>query len=30
VLDAAERLTAYRPEVELLSARRRLLSSDDD
>ena len=30
VLDAAERLAAYRPEVELLSARRRLVSSDDD
>ena len=30
VLDAAERLTAYRPEVELLSARRRLTSSEDD
>jgi uncharacterized protein YlxP (DUF503 family) len=30
VLDAAERLAAYRPEVELLSARRRLTSSDDD
>src|SRR3954462_404151 len=26
VLDAAERLAAYRPEVELLSARRRLVS----
>jgi uncharacterized protein YlxP (DUF503 family) len=30
VLDAAERLAAYRPEVELLSARRRLVSSDDE
>ena len=30
VLDAAERLAAYRPEVELLSARRRLVSSEDD
>jgi len=30
VLDAAERLVAYRPEVELLSARRTLRSSDDD
>lgn len=30
VLDAAERLAAYRPEVELLSVRRRLTSSDDD
>ena len=30
VLDAAERLAAYRPEVELLSARRRLTSSDDE
>jgi len=30
VLDAVERLVAYRPEVELLSARRRLRTSDDD
>jgi uncharacterized protein YlxP (DUF503 family) len=30
VLDAVERLVAYRPEVELLSARRRIHSSDDD
>ena len=30
VLDACERLVAARPEVELLSARRRLHSSDDD
>ena len=30
VLDAAERLAAYRPEVELLSARRRMVSSEDD
>ena len=30
VLDAAERLAAYRPELELLSARRRLTSSEDD
>jgi uncharacterized protein YlxP (DUF503 family) len=29
VLDACERLVAGRPEVELLSARRRLLGSDD-
>lgn len=29
VLDTAERLVAERPEVELLSARRRLVSSDD-
>ncbi len=29
VLDAAERLVAARPEIELLSARRQLLSSDD-
>jgi uncharacterized protein len=29
VLDAAERLVAARPEVELLSARRGYLSSDD-
>jgi uncharacterized protein YlxP (DUF503 family) len=29
VLDACERLVAARPEVELLSARRRLLGSDD-
>ena len=30
VLDAAERLAAYRPELELLSVRRRLVSTDDD
>jgi hypothetical protein len=30
VLDACERLVAGRPEVELLSARRSLHSSDDD
>lgn len=30
VLDAAERLLADRPEVELLSVRRRVLSSDDE
>jgi uncharacterized protein YlxP (DUF503 family) len=30
VLDAAERLVAERPELELLSVRRRLRSSDDD
>jgi uncharacterized protein len=30
VLDAVERLVAYRPEVELLSARRGLHSSDDE
>jgi uncharacterized protein YlxP (DUF503 family) len=30
VLDACERLVAARPEVELLSVRRRLHSSDDD
>ena len=30
VLDAAERLTAYRPEVELLSVRRRLTSTEDE
>jgi uncharacterized protein len=30
VLDAAERLVAARPEVELLSARRGLRRSDDD
>ena len=29
VLDAVERLTAYRPEVELLSARRQLRTSED-
>jgi uncharacterized protein YlxP (DUF503 family) len=29
VLDAAERLVAARPEIELLSARRGLLRSDD-
>lgn len=29
VLDAAERLVAARPEIELLSARRRLSHSDD-
>src|SRR3954449_6299469 len=30
VLDACERLVAARPEVELLSARRRLFGSDDE
>ena len=30
VLDACERLVAGRPEVELLSARRRLFGPDDD
>lgn len=30
VLDAAERLVAERPELELLSVRRRVLSGDDD
>lgn len=30
VLDAAERLVAARPELELLSVKRRLRSSDDD
>ena len=30
VLDAAERLVAARPEIELLSARRGLQRSDDD
>lgn len=30
VLDAAERLVAARPEVELLSVKRRLHRSDDD
>jgi uncharacterized protein YlxP (DUF503 family) len=30
VLDAAERLVADRPEIELLSARRNLQRSDDD
>ncbi|MEB7503885.1 DUF503 domain-containing protein [Arthrobacter koreensis] len=30
VLDSAERLVAYRPEVQLLSTRRRVLSSDDE
>ena len=29
VLDAAERLVAERPEIDLLSARRRIASSDD-
>ena len=29
VLDAAERLVAARPEIELLSARRQLLNCDD-
>ena len=29
VLDAIEQLVAYHPEVELLSARRRLATSDD-
>ena len=30
VLDAVERLVAYRPEVELVAARRRLYSSEDE
>ena len=30
VLDACERLVAYRPELELLSARRQVLRSTDD
>ncbi|GAA1356393.1 DUF503 domain-containing protein [Arthrobacter koreensis] len=30
VLDNAERLVAYRPEVQLLSTRRRVLSSEDE
>ena len=30
ILDSAERLVAYRPEVQLLSTRRRVLSSDDE
>ena len=30
VLDACERFVAARPELELLSARRRLLGPDDD
>ncbi|CRK58538.1 YlxP-like protein [Alloactinosynnema sp. L-07] len=30
LLDACERLVAGRPELELLSARRRLLGPDDD
>ena len=30
VLDGCERLVAARPEVELLSARQRLISSEDD
>jgi uncharacterized protein YlxP (DUF503 family) len=30
VLDECERLVAARPEIELLSARRRLFGSDDD
>lgn len=30
VLDAAERLVAARPEIELLSVKRRLSHSDDD
>ena len=30
VLDAVERAVAYRPEVELLSARRRLRTGEDD
>ncbi|MEH0109893.1 DUF503 domain-containing protein [Tersicoccus sp. MR15.9] len=29
VLDGVEQFVAYRPEVELLEARRRLISSDD-
>lgn len=30
VLDSVEQFVAYRPELELLSARRRIVSSDDD
>ncbi|MFZ3453716.1 DUF503 domain-containing protein [Arthrobacter sp. 7Tela_A1] len=30
VLDSAERLVAYRPELQLLSTRRRVLSSEDE
>lgn len=30
VLDEVERFVAYRPEVELLSARRSILTNDDD
>ena len=30
VLDNAERLVAYRPELQLLSTRRRVLSSEDE
>lgn len=30
VLDAVEQFVAYRPELELLSARRRIVSSADD
>jgi uncharacterized protein YlxP (DUF503 family) len=30
VLDACERLVAGRPEIELLSARRQLISADDE
>ena len=30
VLDSAERLVAYRPEVQLLSTRRRVVSSEDE
>lgn len=30
VLDSAERLVAYRPEVQLLSTRRRVMSSEDE
>ncbi|WP_091607671.1 DUF503 domain-containing protein [Arthrobacter koreensis] len=30
MLDNAERLVAYRPEVQLLSTRRRVLSSEDE
>lgn len=30
LLDSAERLVAYRPEVELLSARRTVRTSEDD
>lgn len=29
VLDSVEQFVAYRPELELLSARRRIISSDD-
>jgi uncharacterized protein YlxP (DUF503 family) len=30
VLEACERLVAYRPDIELLSARRRLYNQDED